>query len=170
MVSGKGRLLFVGMDDSLTALHQAAQRLDMEIPDWRTRGRLVHGTFQDLPFEDGVFDAVINNEAVYCNSFSESCQIYPDVARILKVNGLLYVRTFASGSWGDGSEISPDRHAWYCDDGPLKGKGLSRFTEKNDIPVLMKSFDILSTELLSMTENNIENTVKEWIITARKGE
>ena len=48
------------------------------------------------------FDAVIDNECIYCADYETAKDIYNEAWRVTKYNGKLYSRTFASGSWGDG--------------------------------------------------------------------
>jgi SAM-dependent methyltransferase len=157
---------FVGIDGSPTAIGKAASRLDAECPGWRARGELRVGDIASLPYEPASFDGVIDNEAVYCNSFDISRDIYADIARVLKPGGRLYSRTFATGSWGDGTGESVGKRTWRCTEGPLAGKGVSRFTAEEDIPVLLAPFDIDTLELLSWTFDSRQQQVREWIITA----
>jgi SAM-dependent methyltransferase len=157
---------FVGIDGSQTAIGKAASRLDGECPGWRARGELRIGDIASLPYDSLSFDAVIDNEAISCNGFEAARDMYAEIARVLKPGGRLYSRTFATGSWGDGSGQSLGRGAWRCAAGPLAGKGVCRFTAEEDIPVLLAPFDIDTLELLSWTCDSRRQHVREWIITA----
>jgi SAM-dependent methyltransferase len=157
---------FVGIDGSETAIDKAASRLDAECPGWRTRGELKVGDISTLPYDTATFDAVIDSEAVSCNVFESACAIYAEIARVLKPEGCLYSRTFAIGSWGDGTGESLGRGAWRCAEGPLAGKGVCRFTAEEDVPSLLAGFELDSLELLSWTLDNRQHQVCEWIITA----
>jgi len=159
---------FAGLDGSASAVAQAAERLDAECPGWRERGEVRGGDIQALPYADASFDLVIDHEAVYCNPFEASVAIYREAARVLKPGGMIFVRTFAAGSWGDGSGQALGRHAWRCTEGPLAGKGYSRFTEFAEIAELLAGFDIRSVEELARTQEQRQYTIKEWIVTAVK--
>jgi len=159
---------FAGIDGSASAIDQAARRLDAEVPGWRSHGYLHVGEISSLPFRDGIFDAVIDHECVYCNEFSVSQQIYSEALRVTRPGGGLFVRTFATGSWGDGTgqEIGPQ--AWLCSEGPLAGTGFARFTSFEDIPILLDGYCRINIELLSWSQNGQRDSVEEWIITAWK--
>jgi SAM-dependent methyltransferase len=159
---------FVGIDGSETAISKAEKRLDEECPGWRARGELRVGDIVKLPFADADFDAVIDNEAISCNSFDAACEMYAEIGRVLKPDGHLYSRTFAEGSWGDGSGEFLGRGARHCAEGPLAGKGLCRFTAEDDIPVLTKSMQLQNVELLQWTTDNQKHEIREWLITAVK--
>lgn len=160
-----------GIDGSETAVKLATQRLDGDCPNWRVLGGEVRvGDFQNLPYEDGYFDFVIDNEAVYCNSFDISHQVYSESARILKKHGLIFIRTFATGCWGEGTGAPLGYNAWKCAEGPFAGKGYARFSSRGDLDKLLDRFKILSVELLTRTEANGTHSIKEWLVTAQKSD
>jgi len=80
----------------------------------------------------------------------------------------LFIRTFSTGSWGDGTGECVGHNAWHCSEGPLAGKGFARFTSLEEIPDLLSGYEDMGIELLSWTMNVRRNAVKEWIITAVK--
>jgi len=159
---------FVGIDGSTTGIKKAKERLDNECPDWKERGELIVADIKKLPFPDCSFDAVIDNECVYCHDFETSIEIYKEVSRVLRVDGKLFVRTFATGSWGDATGEKCGENTWYCGEGPLLGKGLSRFTDENDVPKLLVNFKIESIDTLTYLHTNIDHKTKELIINAIK--
>lgn len=160
-------LAVYGVDGSQSAVKQAQARLNDEVSGWE--GKFSIGDISSLDYPADYFDAVIDNEAVCCNSFESSQTIYSEAARVLKKGGAIFVRTFADGSYGDGSGQQIGDDAYLCSDGPLAGKGFARFTKFERIPELLgPAFKITSVELLSMTCNDRSDAFKEWIITGEK--
>jgi len=155
-----------GVDGSATAIARAGARLDAECPGWK--GELKVGDITQLPFEDNFFDAVIDNEAVYANSFDNSVKIYGELARVCKPGGKLFSRTFATGCWGDGTGQQVGHNAWVVAEGPLLHKGYSRFTELSELPDLIKGFEIKEVELLTRTMEDRRHEVREWLIFGEK--
>jgi len=159
---------FVGVDISASAIDLATRRLDKEFPNWNASSTLYVGNTELLPLEQNSVDAVIDNECVYCNSFNSAKRIYEEAFRVLKPRGKLFVRTFANGSWGDGTGQKLQDGRWECDTGPLAGKGPSRFTHNREIQELLETFRVSNIELLTRTQGNMSSEIKEWIITAEK--
>lgn len=155
-----------GVDGSETAIKRAKERLDIEYPGWE--GELVVSDIGKLPFVDNYFDAVLDNEAVYCNSFDDSKAIYNEMSRVCKAGGKVHVRTFATGSWGERSGTNVGRNAWIVTEGPLSGKGYSRFTELGELEELLADFNVEEVELLTRSVDGRQHTIKEWIIKATK--
>lgn len=85
------------------------------------QGELLVGDISTIPYADGSFDAVIDNEAVCCNDFNVSMLIYAEAARVTRSGGGSLCELFASGSWGDGTGENIGHNAWKCSEGPLKG-------------------------------------------------
>lgn len=157
-----------GIDGSETAVKQAKSRLDEECPGWG--GEIRVGDILNLPYPDHFFDAVIDNEAIYSNSFQNSIQIYQELARVTKVGGKIFSRTFATGCWGDGTGEKVGHRAYLVGEGPLHQKGYSRFTDYEEIPELIQGFSITEVQLLSkkVMTNPSEQDVREWIIIGEK--
>ncbi len=158
-----------GIEGSATAVAQSIKRLDDEVGGWS--GKIVQGDFNRLPFADAEFDAVIDIEAIYCNAFENSRRIIAGIRRVLKPRGLFYSRTFAQGCMGDGTGEPVGHHAWKVAEGPLLGKGYSRFSDADDIERLYgEGFTIEELELNSRTVGGHRSGhhVIEWSVTARK--
>ena len=155
-----------GVDGSATAVEQARQRLDLECPGWK--GELHCGDMSRLPFADGGFDAVIDNEAIYCNPIDASRVIYGEMARVTRPGNKLYSRTFATGSWGDGTGETAGHNAWVVAEGPLHGKGYSRFTGRDEIAALVQGFSVTEVALLTRSYEHETRTVREWLIAGTK--
>lgn len=155
-----------GIDGSQTAITRAKNRLNTECPNWR--GELTVGDFSILPYPNDYFDAVVDIEAVYCNSYATSKQIYGEMARVVRGGGKLYSRTFAPNTWGMGTGEKVGHNAWIVSEGPLLGKGYSRFTEYEEIKNLMDKFEIESIEMMTRSIDNIRHEIKEWLIVGSK--
>jgi SAM-dependent methyltransferase len=156
-----------GVDGSPTAVTRATARLDAEIPGWI--GAITVGDIMKLDFADESFDAVVDSEAIYCNAFEESVQIYAEARRVLRPGGLLFSRAFATGSLGDGTGEEIGRNYRLVSEGPAAGKGPCRFTAREDLPELLAGFDVQEVDLLSRAVGGDDTrAVREWLITARK--
>lgn len=163
---GREGFAVYGMDGSETAVQRARQRLNQEVPEWS--GEVIVGDIMKIPYPDDFFDAVIDNEAVCCNSFENSQKIYHEMARVAKPGGKIFVRTFARGCWGDETGESVGYHSYIVTEGPLAGKGYARFTALEDIPVLLNKFQVADIECVSQTYSNRQHEMKEWIIVGEK--
>jgi ubiquinone/menaquinone biosynthesis C-methylase UbiE len=155
-----------GIDGSETAINKAKKRLNSECPNWQ--GELVVGDISSLPYEDEFFNAVVDIEAIYCNAYAVSKKIYDELARVSIKGGGLYSRTFATGCWGDKTGQSVGHNAWVVGEGPMSGKGYTRFTCSDEITDLMRGFNVKSVEMLMRTVDNREHEIKEWIILGEK--
>ena len=159
---------FSGIDGSASAIDQAGKRLDGECAGWRDTSSLHVGDISKLPFDDGVFDAVIDCEAVYANPKSTGQAMYKEAARVTKPGGKLFVRHFARGCWGDGTGEKVGENAWACTEGPLDGKGFSRFLGEEEIPDMFHGWKPSSVELITRSMKDRAKRVDEWIIWADK--
>lgn len=155
-----------GIDFSKIAIKKAKDRLDAEIEDWK--GGLIVGDICKLPYENEYFDAIIDIEAVAHNSFDKAKRIYTEAGRVLKTGGYLYLRTFATGSWGDGIGENKGHNLWVASEGPLKEKGTVRFTAQEEISYLLSNLNVIDIELLNRKVNSLKNEIKEWCVTCKK--
>ncbi|MED4461194.1 class I SAM-dependent methyltransferase [Metabacillus fastidiosus] len=151
-----------GVDGSKTAVNKAKNRLDFEISNWN--GELIVGDIISLPYENETFDAVIDIEAVSCNSFENSLLIYNEIYRVLKNDGKIFSRTFATNCWGDQTGQKIDYNTWIPTEGPLSNKGTVRVTSKEDVYKLFDKFEVVELEKLERTYNNLEQRIIEWLI------
>jgi SAM-dependent methyltransferase len=153
-----------GVEGSATAVAHARERLDHECPGWQ--GDVLTGDIVDLPFEDGFFDAVIDNEAVTHNPFEDSKAIFKEMARVSKPEGKLFSRTFATGCWGDKTGEYMGHNAWIVAEGPLDLGEYTRFTDYEEIRDLISPFATTEVELLTRTMADGKHEIKEWLINA----
>ena len=155
-----------GIDGSKTAIGIAKKRLDNEVPNWV--GDLKVGDIIKLPYEDEIFDAVIDNEAVTHNSFENSQKIYLEALRVLVPGGKLFSRTFATGCWGENTGTKINENEWIPSEGPMSLGEFLRLTPYNLIEKLFGEFQINEIEKLTRTSNQMEKEIIEWLITCEK--
>jgi SAM-dependent methyltransferase len=153
-----------GVEGSATAVAHARERLDQECPGWQ--GDVLTGDIVDLPFEDGFFDAVIDNEAITHNSFDDSKDIFKEIARVSKPKGKLFSRTFATGCWGDKTGENVGHNAWLVTESPMNLGEYIRFTDYEEIRDLIAPFATTEVELLTRTMEDGKHEIKEWLINA----
>lgn len=158
-----------GIEGSASAVAQTIARLDRECPGWREAGGEVRvGDIIQLPYPDSTFHAVLDVGALPCNSWENSKRIYAEMARVTKPGGKLFSRVLATGCWGDGIGEPQGRNAWICNDGPLKGKGLIRFTDESEVEELLQGWDVTTVERMEWTEGNRQHVIRNLIIQAAK--
>ncbi|MEP7294599.1 MAG: class I SAM-dependent methyltransferase [Burkholderiales bacterium] len=156
-----------GIEGSVTAASIARERLTSECPGWDQsprHGDVRIGDIMTLPWPDASFDALIDSEAVYCNDFDESCRIYREMHRVARPGGKLFVRTFATGTWGDGIGQKVGQRRFIADAGPLAGKGPSRFTTLEELSELLAPWEITETALISRGIDSQREQMREWIV------
>jgi len=156
-----------GIEGSPTAAALAQERLERECPGWNEQplsGTVRVGDMLSLPWPDEYFDAVVDCEAVYCNDFGESCTIYGEMQRVTRSEGKLFVRTFAPGTWGDGTGEQLGLHRFVAAAGPLAGKGPSRFTEESELEVLLASWQLTDVNLITRSLDSRRHVIREWIV------
>ncbi|MEZ5024861.1 MAG: class I SAM-dependent methyltransferase [Chitinophagales bacterium] len=119
-------------------------------------------------FPDDYFDAVIDMESLYCNSFEKTKLIVGKIIQKLKNNGKFLSVTFAENCWGfEGDEV--EYHAVVAEDGPLKGKGYSRYSTRQDIEALYgtQNLKIVNLERIEKHLNN-GKVISEWVVESIK--
>jgi ubiquinone/menaquinone biosynthesis C-methylase UbiE len=153
-----------GIDGSPTAINLCKSRLDAETPGWQ--GSIQVSDVTQIPFSDQFFHAVIDNECGSCLNWEDAKLAYNEVARVLRPKGRLFIRTFADGCVGDGTGESMGKFSWLCSEGPLKDKGLVRFTAMAHFPQLLpvSEFQLASVEQVQWSINDMQLWVKEWIL------
>lgn len=157
-----------GIDGSQVALDSASRRLASE----GLEARLVPGDAMQLPYDDEVFDAVVDVECIYANSLADSRKIIGECHRVLKPGGWIYSRTFATGMTGEetAEKLPGEPHTYLrMPDSPLHSDyGIIRLTSREEIPALYSPFQELEVDYIERSQGNHKTVLKEWIITGRK--
>jgi SAM-dependent methyltransferase len=151
-----------GIDGAPAAVAAARARLDRECPGWS--GNVLVGEIADLPFPDRFFDAAIDVEAIYANSYEDAKAIYAEMARVCKRGGHLFAKTFAAGCVGEGTGVQTGPGAWRVSEGPLAGLGSSRFTAIDQVSELIHPFLVDSIEVVTRTIENRRHELRELVI------
>lgn len=158
-----------GIDFSPTACKKALTRLATENLSDRVGAVLIGDYAEKLgEFEDSYFDAIVDVESLYCNSFESSRKIVELCFAKLKPGGLMFSQTFSDKTWGmEGVEVG--YHAVLPINGPMANKGYSRYTTKKDIEKLYKleNNQIKNVEQQELHLND-EQSICEWIIEVEK--
>jgi len=159
-----------GLEGAPSGCALAERRLDEEVPGWRAHGAelRVGDICEPLPYADASFDAVLDSVAVACNSFDEARGVYAEMHRVTRPGGLLYVRTPATGCWGDGTGEPHGHGAWRCTEGPFAGTGIVRFTSETELPLLLGPWQPVQLEQVIRTMHDRTRAVVEWVIVARR--
>ncbi len=159
----------IGLEGSETAIDRMKNRFEDEKLTSFLLDTKCGDYFETLDeIEDGSIDAIIDSESLYCNPFDRSRQIIEKSFKKLKVGGIMMSLTFAEGTWGlKGKEC--DYHAFLPNEGPMGGKGFSRFTSKDDIEKLYH----LENNIIERIERqeyfySETEVIKEWIIELKK--
>ena len=157
-----------GIDGSLTAINKGKERLEIE----NLNANLVVGDIIDLPFDDQVFDGVIDVECLYSNNSVNTERILKGIKRVLKPGGLFYSRTFSEKMV---TGQNPEKISLYeyksVTEGPQAGHGFMRLINRGGIYNLYgKYFNIISLDKLEYSTNNEKILISEWIIICGKNE
>ncbi len=164
---GREKFEIHGIDGSRTAVKKCIKRLNAEVKDWK--GKIQVGDIVNIPYPDNFFDAVVDLEAITHNSFEDSIKIYNEAFRVLKKKGKIFSRTFANGTWGDGTGKKLGKNSWSVSSGPMKNHcNYVRFTKKYEINIFLKKFKINQIEKLSFTMDNQKHKIIEWLIHGTK--
>lgn len=157
-----------GLDGSKVALKKAKKFLDSQ----SLNANLHHGDAMNLPYDDNTFDAVLDVECIYANSLKDSSIILEEIHRVLKLNGLIFSKTFSSEMSGQETATSlEDEPNTFIKmpDGPLRDDyGIIRLTAEDEIKDIYHLFNDLQYDFISRTDRNRSNVIHEWVIQGRK--
>jgi SAM-dependent methyltransferase len=122
-----------------------------------------------LPFNDGFFDAVVDVEAISCNDFQSSKDIYSEAHRVLKNNGKIFSKMFTDRCVGINNGKGKNSGFVKANKGPLKDLGHIRFTSYVDVLKLFGDFNLEDIELVARSSFlSDQQSVEEWVVVANK--
>ncbi|MBQ26673.1 MAG: methyltransferase type 11 [Nitrospiraceae bacterium] len=159
-----------GIDGSQTAISQARHRLQSEMLLHDAPAvDLQQGDFTSLPWADGIFDAVVDIEAVYANEMSVIVSCIAEIHRVLKRGGVFFGKMFGIQTAGHGTGRMIEENT-YVDPsvGPCAGFGISHFFSEDELQKLFSNFSRLSFDWVHRTDHGRTVEVFEWLLTATK--
>lgn len=156
---------YYGVDGSKIAINRAKNKFREE----KLSGKFTICDFESLPFENNLFDAVIDVAALMCNTESATKKIIKEIFRVLKKDGLHFSHTPKNGCWGEGTGERIDETTYSnITEGPFANMGIVRFTTIENIKDLYNDFSNLEINYISYTRNNMKEIISHWIINCTK--
>ena len=153
-----------GIDASPTAIAKARERLASE----GLAGDFHVGEIDRLPWSDGVFDVVIDNACLTCNSEVDAAAMVNEIHRVLKAGGRHFSITPTAGCWGDGTGERVDATTRRdVTEGPFAGLGNTRFATIESLRRLYAGFGELQVEYTKRSEQAQQREVSHWVVTCR---
>jgi SAM-dependent methyltransferase len=159
-----------GIDGSPTAIEQAYARIARELPDYpRERADLRVGNFTSLPWPDGHFDFVFDNEALSANRIDVVRAAIAESHRVLKPGGKFFAKLFGPETTdiltGELLEPGTTRNAA---SGPLQDIGVLHAFTREELRALFADFADLAVDFSRRSEFNGRWEVFEWVVTCVK--
>ena len=157
-----------GVEGSVAAVDIAKRRFDLD----GLSGDLRVGDFTSLPFDDEVFDFVIDRAALTCAGKSEQKKAIKEIHRSLKSGGKFFYNCYADthSSFRSGS-AGPDDVRVNITEGTATGVGQIFFSSRRDIDEFFLDGWILRQvkrrELTDML-NPLGDIHAEWLVVAEK--
>jgi len=154
-----------GIDGSHSAVVQAQQRLESE----HLQADLRVGDYLNLPWEEGVFDAVVDIASLYANRAQNFRDALREVRRVLKPGGLVFSLSFSKNTWGYGMgrEIEKDGFT-DIPEGPMLGRGFALYLDLEGLKDLFSNFEDFTVEKATWTSGGMKHLVEEWLVSCRK--
>lgn len=154
-----------GIDGSKTAIKNNRKYLN----DEKLNAELVIGDISSLPWQESMFDAVIDIGCILCNTIDNTKLILKEIYRVLKPNGLHFSLTAKNGCWGDKTGQKIDSFTYNnVTKGPFSNMGMIRFSTKANLKYLYKDFKDIHLEYSLRTMNECRVKIMHWVLSCRK--
>jgi SAM-dependent methyltransferase len=158
-----------GVDGSATAVRLAQERLARECQNWERNGGQVRvSDMSCLPYPDASFDAVLDVVAGCYSPLEQARESYAELARVTRPGGKLFMRTFATGCWGEGTGTPAGPGMWNCTEGPLAGLGATRFTAQEQIAALLQGWQVERLERNLHSQADGSQAIIHWVVHATR--
>lgn len=105
-----------------------------------------HSLFSSLPFEDDTFDAVIDRGSLVCNRREDIRGLIPEIARVMKPQGLLLSTMLHVDSTSKAQGTSVGSGDVVDFSGRLAGAGVLHFSNEGDVASLYQGLTIVNLE------------------------
>lgn len=128
------------------------------------------GDINNLPYEDGYFDCVMDINCLMCSDYPTAKGIIEKAAAKLKPGGKMLSIGARTGSWGDGLGQEIGTHTFKdALEGPYANMGTVRFLDKKDIPDLFACLKDIHVNYYGFTsDNNPDHEISFWVIDGTK--
>lgn len=155
-----------GIDSSTVAIKQAKRRLSED----KLTANLCVGDIEKLPYQDQMFDAVVDSACLYNNSIEKTKKILSEIKRVLKPEGLFFSQTFADDTYkGENFEQLSALEFTDATDGPFANSGLFRLSNRTSMGELYGCyFTLLSCDKLLQQLDKTGITISHWIVVSQK--
>lgn len=159
-----------GIDGSPLAIRKAGERLRQE--GLETAARLADlraDDFATLPWDNEVFDFVIDIEAIYANPLETIGTVFGEIFRVLRPGGWFFAKMFGPETTGITSgerfEAGTTRDPT---EGPLCGKGVAHAFVEDEIRRDLAAFSEVNVDWVSRSDHGGAVRIFEWLVSARK--
>ncbi|MGE0201706.1 MAG: class I SAM-dependent methyltransferase [Candidatus Melainabacteria bacterium] len=151
------------LDCSDTALELAKQRMTGEGYVLRTSV----GAMESLPFEDGVFDCVVDTGGTTSNPLATCQRIVREIHRVLKPGGKYFAMYLGQETTVTGT--GPEPHFYTeATAGPLAGTPTFRLFNRAELEKLLSGFTDVFIEKETRTQNRQTEVSQIWVVTATR--
>lgn len=164
-----------GIDGSLSACQITQNMLEKH----NLNGTIKNATFDNLPFENALFDIIVDREAMYCGTLNDIKNHWKEANRTLKTGGIVISFMYTdSHNWLQKAKSKPIatqvEENTYTDfiEGDFFNTGIAHFTKYEEIFEIFNFLEIKSinkhTNNTIYTDGNIHSDYEEWIIVGVK--
>jgi SAM-dependent methyltransferase len=154
-----------GIDGSSAAIEKATRRIESENANLGAmKPDLKMGNFSTLPWDDEVFDVVIDIFSIYANTVEVIEKTLSEIHRVLKPGGRFYSKLWGTKTTGFGQGIEMESGTFDeipC--GPCFDMGVSHFFDEQEIQQKFGNFQIDAIDTILRSDSVIDSEIEEII-------